>query len=291
MSETALQDLRLSGSFRVGRTLVTHLSDGVVVEPRASWFHGVDPACWMPVVGVDSPDTPFPVTFGGFLVQTPDATTMFDCGLGPRARSMSPGIREGGNLLHRLEEAGVAPGEVDRVVISHLHVDHCGHLLKPDGSLTFESAEVWLHHRELEYWQSGAAAENIQPALIQRYLEALESASVLRTYADEFELSPGIRLIPSPGHTPGHTAMLLSSAGAHAMLLGDVVHHTAHFTHPQWLQSYDVAPESSFTTRRELFDRAARLGAVVTAVHMPILTLGTVATTESGGHVYHPARP
>jgi glyoxylase-like metal-dependent hydrolase (beta-lactamase superfamily II) len=245
----------------------------------------------MPVAGVGSPDAPFPVTFGGFLVQTPDTTALFDCGLGPRARSMSPGIREGGNLLRRLEEAGVAPGEVDRVVISHLHIDHCGHLLRPDGSLTFGSAEVWLHRREAEYWRSASAAGNIEPALIRSYLETLESAGVLRTYADEFDLSPGVRLIPSPGHTPGHTAMLLSSAGAHAMLLGDVVHHTAHVTHPHWLQNYDVAPKTSLATRLDLFDRAARLGAVVTAVHMPILTLGTVTTTESGGHVYRPVRP
>ena len=287
MSNTAIEQLRLSGSFRVGQIIVTQLSDGVVVEPRANWFNGIDPACWMPAVGIDSPDTPLPVNFGGFLIQSAGSTTLFDCGIGPMAETMFPGIREGGNLLHRLAEVGVSPDDIDRVVISHLHLDHCGHLLTPAGEPTFSRAEVWLHEREVGYWRSAEAADNIKPDVIREYLEALESVGVLRTYIDEFEISQGIRLIPSAGHTPGHTVMLLSSDDEHGLLLGDVVHHTSHIEHPRWLQNYDVEPASSIATRTNLFDRAAHLGAIVTAVHMPILTLGTVAMTESGGFAYH----
>jgi len=281
-----IDTLFLRASFRVGRTSITQLSDGVVVAPRRNWFNSIEPSEWMPALGLSDPDTPFPVNFGGFLVQNGESTTLFDCGVGPQAEEFFPGIREGGHFLSRLDESGVEPGDIDRVVISHLHIDHCGHLVARGGDLTFPRAEVWVHEREIAYWNSEAAASNIQPGEIRRYLDAVTAAGLLRPYRDEFELTTGIRLVPASGHTPGHTAMLVESEGECALLLGDAVHHWLHFEHPTWLQSYDVEPPVSVATRTSLFDRAVASDAIVTAVHMPILTLGRL-TSVADSFKYH----
>jgi glyoxylase-like metal-dependent hydrolase (beta-lactamase superfamily II) len=285
-----IDTLALSGSFRVGLTTITQLSDGVVVAPRRNWFNTIEPSEWMPALGLSDPDTPFPVNFGGFLIQNGESTTLFDCGVGQGANALFPGIREGGNFVLRLKEAGVEPSDIDQVVISHLHIDHCGHLVSPDGILTFPRAEVWLQEREVEYWNSAASANNIKPDEIRRYIDAVSSAGLLRPYHDEFELSSGILLVPAQGHTPGHTAMLVESEGETALLLGDAVHHWIHFEHPAWLQSYDVEPPVSINTRTSLFDRAVSLDAIVTAIHMPILTLGRL-TSVAGSYKYHALDP
>jgi len=286
MHEESIDSLALIGEFTVGRITVTHVSDGVMVGARRTWFTGIDPDTWMPVLGITDPDTPFPVNFGGFLVHGADGLTLVDCGFGEAGAGLIEGLRAGGEMVQRLAEIDVRPEDVARVVVTHLHIDHCGHLVNSAGEPTFPNAEVWLHEAEVEYWESDDAEKNIFPETIRGFLKVIREAGLLRTYDAEREIAEGLTIVPAKGHTPGHTVVIVQSDGEYAFLLGDVVHHTVHFEHLDWLQNMDVEPPVSIGTRSTLFDRAVELNAIVTAVHMPILTLGRLTSPEPGAYRY-----
>ena len=280
---------RLSETFRVGNLMVSQFSDGVMTGPRQSWFNGIDPAIWMPVLGVTSPDTPFPVNFGGFVVTGDGHVTLIDSGWGVPARTMA-NMTGGGQMLERLAELGIQPGDVDRIVQTHLHSDHCGWLVEDaGGQLTFPNATVYLHVRELEYWTSAASDDNQMAPFTRSRIGPVQAAGRVQTFDGEFAVSEAVTALPTPGHTPGHSSVLLTSGGEHVLLLGDVAHHPVHLEHHDWLPVIDLDPPESIRSRGKMAALAAERNALVTAPHMPILTLGRVRRVENG-YKYEPER-
>ena len=117
---------QLKGSFRLGALTIHHLSDGSDAQPRASWFHGIDPAEWVAALGLEGPEHVFGRTLGGVFAITGDGhVTLVETGNGVNAKGR-PGLEGGGELLDRLQEIGIRRGDVDRIFQTHLHGDHCG---------------------------------------------------------------------------------------------------------------------------------------------------------------------
>lgn len=97
------------------------------------------------------------------------------------------------------------------------------------------------------------------------------------------EIIPGIRVIPAPGHTPGHIVVQVSSGDAQLLYIGDVVLYPLHLEHPDWLPIYDILPEEAAASKRAIFDRAAEEGALVIGQHFPPFpSLGRVVKKEAG---------
>jgi len=92
----------------------------------------------------------------------------------------------------------------------------------------------------------------------------------------ETEIVPGVRLLPAPGHTPGHLALLLDSGGEQLLNLGDAAVHPLHLEHPEWENGFDVAPDRAAATRRALLARAAADQMHVMAFHFPFPSVGRV---------------
>ena len=266
----------LVGSFPVGRLTVSMVSDGALMAPRASWFTGIDPAEWVPVVGVDSPDALFPVNFGAFVITGDGHVTLVDAGLGKLAFSPAMAGMEGaGGMIDRLATLGIEPGDVDRVVQTHLHGDHCGWLtsVDDDTALTFPNATVFVQRAEVEYWRSSAADTNFGPDFTRTRIDAVEQAGLFELLDGGHRLSPEIEIVATPGHTPGHLSVVIESEHDSAIILGDVAHHCIHLERHGWLQNLDVDPPTSIATRRAIVEMAIEKQAIVTAPHMPILTL------------------
>jgi glyoxylase-like metal-dependent hydrolase (beta-lactamase superfamily II) len=267
------------GTFEVGEIKVSMISDGVSMAPRGpSWFTGIDPAEWMPAIGVDEPDALLPVNFGAFVIEggvgSDGIVTLVDSGFGEMAAGV-PGMEGAGGMLDQLATLGIEPGDVGRIIQTHLHADHCGWLIRatdqPD--IVFPNAEVVVHRDEVAYWRSDDAEKNLAPAYTRARLEAVADAGLLRQIDGEVDLGGGVTVIPSPGHTPGHVSVMVGSGNERALLLGDVAHHCIHLEQHTWLQNYDVDPPTSIATRGRLAALAVQEGAVVTAPHMPVLTL------------------
>ena len=109
----------------------------------------------------------------------------------------------------------------------------------------------------------------------------LAQAGVLDTYHGEQRLTAELTLVPTPGHTPGHTTVAIASGGEHGFILGDVAHHPAQVAAPAHRSASDADPAQAALTRRDLFDRAVALDGLLIAGHFPPPGVGRVASTGS----------
>ncbi|MYU11164.1 MBL fold metallo-hydrolase [Streptomyces sp. SID8361] len=274
ISEIDVDELALSGSFTVGGLTIAHVSDGVEVAPRQTWFHGVAPELWLPAVGAPSVDHRFPVTYGCFAIIGDGPVTLVDSGWGERARDRD-GIRSGGRMLERLAELGVDRHDVGRVLQTHLHSDHCGSLMTGDDP-TFPNADVYVSSRELEWWMGPESKASSMAEFTQSRMEPLIVAGRVRTFEGDRRVTDSVTMLATPGHTAGHCAVSVTSGDECALLLGDVIHHPVHLEQHGWLKKMDIDPAESVRSRRRMASLAAERNAIVTAPHLPILTLGRV---------------
>jgi glyoxylase-like metal-dependent hydrolase (beta-lactamase superfamily II) len=274
-------DFELSHSFQVGELTVTQLSDGSFTRDMSIFFDGVDAAEWTAAVGIEPDSRELGWNFGAFLVRGDGHTTLIDTGNGTRSREA--GAVSGGALLERLAESGVEPEQVDTIVHTHLHFDHCGWDVNDDdeGSITFPNATVHVSRPELDYWM-GPTAKSVLLQEIRSRMEPLQRAGTLTTFEGDSQISQSLRMIFTPGHTPGHSSVLLQSAGETLLVTGDVAHHPQHLTHQQWHASFDWDRPLQQESRRRVSQLAVELDATVASVHFPILTLGRIVEGQGG---------
>ncbi|MEU7040707.1 MBL fold metallo-hydrolase [Streptomyces varsoviensis] len=187
------------------------------------------------------------------------------------------------DFLERLTAAGFPPDSVDLVVLTHLHADHVGwNTRRVNGAWvpTFPNARYVTARAEREFW----ATYDMEEARAQMFRDSVipvEEAGLLHTVdvpAEGVEVAPGVRLIPTPGHTPGHVAVELTSEGHTALISGDCVHHPVQLTHPAIGACVDIAPQRSEATRRALLASLAGTDTLLLGTHFAAPTAGHVIT-------------
>lgn len=185
-----------------------------------------------------------------FVVRTPDATIVVDTGLG---RTPAPGARwlgVEGRLPDAMAEAGIDPASVDVVVLTHLHLDHAGWTVRRDEAgprPTFPRARYLVHRDDLTRPEDDDHRWSIAP---------LERAEVLEPVTGEMELAAGIRLVPTPGHTPGSQTVLVDTGEGTIALWGDVANHPAQIEDPAICSAGDHEPARTVATREDVLARA-----------------------------------
>ncbi|HEY5475858.1 MAG TPA: MBL fold metallo-hydrolase [Tepidiformaceae bacterium] len=273
---------RLSQTFHIGGLEIAALSDGAPDRALGGFFQGVDVAEWTQALGISRPEEPVPFNFGTFLVRGDSHTTLIDSGLGAPGKGM--GVAGGGELMVRLAELRVKPADVDTIVHTHLHLDHCGWDVDPakGNSPTFPNARVYVSSTELDYWLDPSPEAEKRGAGARLTMTPLKAAGLLQPFDGEFAVSRSLTMIPTPGHTPGHCSVMLTSQGEHLVILGDAAHHPAHLEHHSWIPGVDVDRAASERSRAKIAALAVEKNAVITGGHFPILTLGRLRKTESG---------
>jgi glyoxylase-like metal-dependent hydrolase (beta-lactamase superfamily II) len=157
-----------------------------------------------------------------------------------------------------LREAGLSPDDVDTVVMTHMHFDHSGGTTRrtASGALApvFKNARHVVQRRE---WEDATHPhERNRASYLQDNIGPLGEAGLLQLVDGETEIAPGVRVIPTPGHTAGHQSVLVGAEGGpKALFLGDVVPTAVHVRLP-WVMSYDLDPARTVETKRDLFTRA-----------------------------------
>ncbi len=196
-----------------------------------------------------------------------------DPGLGNRKKRVA--VPEWDNLhtgfLDQLQAADVAPDEVDYVLNTHLHFDHVGwHTRLLDGTWqpTFPAARYVMSGEEFHYWESKPEKEIAdQHAGFTDCVLPVYQAGQVDLVADDHLVTDGVGFLPTPGHSPHHVSVLISSAGRSAVITGDVAHHPCQIAHPDWTSASDFDPDQARSSRRNLWERFADTNTLIIGSH------------------------
>jgi glyoxylase-like metal-dependent hydrolase (beta-lactamase superfamily II) len=248
---------------RLGSTTVTYLPDGEVHLEPTVLFPASHPDGWAAYAPYLDEDGRLPVSVGSFLVRTGHHNVLIDLGLGAVDFEVpGMGTFRGGRLLDSLAAEGLRPPDIDTVVFTHLHHDHVGwttgHAPAPGAvhagapvALTFRNARHLVDRVEWDYWNGTAEVTGPDPDAVQKPL-----GSVIRFLDRDQPIVPGVRAVATPGHTPGHTSVLVTDPGGDGRLLvlGDVMHTQAQVSETHWNFLLDVDAGAGTNTRRTVLD-------------------------------------
>jgi glyoxylase-like metal-dependent hydrolase (beta-lactamase superfamily II) len=213
-----------------------------------------------------------------FVIESPGHRMVVDTCIGNDKRRAFPGW----NMLQLpfladLEKAGFARDSIDRVLCTHLHVDHVGwNTMLVDGKWkpTFPRARYLIGRKEWEHWSK--ASEPDTRELLDDSVRPVFDAGLADLVESDARITDEIRLEPTPGHTPGHHSVRISSRGQEAVITGDLMHHPVQMAHPEWGSHFDSDFNEAITTRRAFLERHG---------DQPILVLGTHFAAPSAGRI------
>jgi glyoxylase-like metal-dependent hydrolase (beta-lactamase superfamily II) len=216
-----------------------------------------------------------------FLVQSAGRRALIDTGCGAGMAAT------GGQLLRNLSALGVQPDHIDTVLLSHLHPDHVGGLVNPNGAANFLASDIVMHENEYQHWHSDAEMAKADERT-SRFFQVARNA--LAPYARKVrlcrdgEVFPGVTAVHSAGHTPGHCAFLITSGEEKVMIWGDTVHvPEVQTAFPDAGMSFDSDVDQAAASRKRMFERVSRDSILVAGMHTHFPGFGRLAVNPSGG--------
>jgi glyoxylase-like metal-dependent hydrolase (beta-lactamase superfamily II) len=268
-------------ALKVGDIDVLVVSDGVLPLPTQMLGHNADPAdraAWLKDMFL--PQDAFDWALNVVVVRSGGKTILIDAGLGSDPDLNLP---RAGQLIKRLEAAGIDLGSVTDLVLTHMHMDHIGGLLV-EGVKERLRKDLRIHvaAAEVKFWESPDFSHTSMP---QGFPDALRSAakrfaseygSNLRTFDEEHEIAPGVVARRTGGHTPGHSVVRVASGGDGLTFAGDAV-FTVGFEQPDWYNGFEHDPEEAARVRIRLLRELAKSGEMLVATHLPFPSIGRVA--------------
>jgi glyoxylase-like metal-dependent hydrolase (beta-lactamase superfamily II) len=263
---------------KIGAAEIIALRDATG-ETDASILMGANAA----ELGRYAPSGRLPSQINAFVLKLNGKTVLVDAGLG-RDR--------GGKAMDGLADAGIAPEDIEAVLITHLHGDHVGGIVEK-GKQVFPNADVLLARRERSWWLDPEEVKRAGPdrrgsfelpkAALGAYYEKVE------TFEFGDEVLPGIVAMNAVGHTAGHTAFRIDAGGGKEFLIvSDLVHFgIAQFPNPGIAVRYDSEPVEAVRARKDIFDLAARENLPIVGMHIAFPGIGTLAK-DGAGYAYTP---
>ena len=251
-------------SYKVGQfevyTLVERERDG-----NAEILIGLDEE----IIGQYIPDEGFKHTANAFFVKANGMNILIDTGTG------TDGI-----IVEKLRKLGVEPEQIDIVLITHLHGDHFGGLVK-DGEPNFPNAEVYVSVNDLEYFTVTNVNQAAIDSLALNNIVDFEPASSFDEVSGGF--FPGISPIAAYGHTPGHTIFLIEDEGEKLLIIADLLHVALiQFAIPEISAVFDVDPDHAASTRRQVLEYAAANNIPIGGMHIVYPGIGDVSESLGG---------
>jgi len=262
----------------LGDVEITAISDGVLQVPLAN-FPSADAGSAALLAGAEAASGKVPIPVNCFLVRTAGNVMVVDTGAGAL---FGPAA---GHLIQNLGLAGCRPDHIDTVLMTHLHIDHVGGLVTNDAPV-FANAELVVAQGEIEYWQSPGFPEAAPERQRGSAIAATRALELYRgrisTFASGAALTPRIRTVPLPGHTPGHTGFVFDGGERQLFLWGDIIHSSLlQFAEPDWHYGADVDRDLAARTRIDVFTKAAEQSSLVAGMHLPFPAMGHVLRSEA----------
>jgi glyoxylase-like metal-dependent hydrolase (beta-lactamase superfamily II) len=270
-------------TYKVGAAEVTALYDGIWEKPHDPAFianasvEEVKAAMVKAGLPADFVSIPFTV----LVIKTGGKTIMCDSGTGGQVQPTA------GKLAANMKAAGIDPAKIETILISHCHPDHIFGLMEKDTNKpVYPNAELIISDVEYKFWTDPAVIDRLPEArkgLARRIQAVFPTWKNIRQVEGEPEVAPGIRLVSSPGHTPGHRAFHLSSGSSQLMISNDTAYVPALVVaNPGWHGQYDQNATMAEESRRKLLDRVIADKIMICGYHFPFPGAGTIGKDGAG---------
>lgn len=256
------EGLPLSRSTRVGSIRIHGIEAGVQQLDGGAMFGVVPKPLWERRIPADLRNR-IPLALRCLLVEAPNALVLIDTGIGNKYGEKFAdiyGVLNSGDptrLEDGIRDAGFDPTDIDIVLSTHLHFDHAGgNTFRDEEGLiqpSFPGARHVVQRGELDFAHS--RNERIRASYLPENFEPITEAGLWDLVEGEAEITEGVRVVPTPGHTPHHQSVLISSDGDTACFLADVCPTSAHLPLP-WIMGYDLEPLVTLESKRGLWERA-----------------------------------
>jgi glyoxylase-like metal-dependent hydrolase (beta-lactamase superfamily II) len=246
-------------------------ASGVLTTTGAQAFPSATEEDWAAAQLLDpaafGPDGRWALDFRCVAIRRPTGSvTLVDVGIGgegsPAGWAPLPG-----RLVEALAEIGIGVGDVDTVVLTHLHEDHCGGVVDGDGRPVFLDARHVVQAAEV-------AAVRGDPTIWDYAVAPLRAARLLDEVDGSVELSTGIAVFPTPGHTVGHQSVVVAAGDDEVVVTGDVLVHAVQLANPDVAYRSEADPAVAADTRRRLLlaARSGRARLATAHLHAPFVT-------------------
>jgi glyoxylase-like metal-dependent hydrolase (beta-lactamase superfamily II) len=268
-------------TWRIGEVVITKVVDTVTMVPPSFLIVEATPEnlasfAWLRPHYLDEEGN-MPLSIHTFVIKSPEATVVVDTCIGndkPRALLPDWNMRQG-QYLDDLARVGVVREAVDIVLCTHLHVDHVGwNTMLVDGQWepTFPQADYLFGRTEWAFWEREEDPFG-KEAKVDSILPIFEAGQAVLVDSDH-QVAPGLQLIPTPGHTPGHVSVLVESKGERAVITGDLMHHPVQVARPHWQDIADVDQEQALRSRLAFLERFGDERTLVLGSHFATPTGG-----------------
>ena len=262
---------------KVGAFDIVAIQDMPGEFPPDAMFPGVPLEAWAPYRSLYAStfgDGVLTLNIGAYVIQGGERIVLVDTGLGPNVIPGRPG-----RLVPNLEATGIKPDAVDTVIFTHLHGDHVGWNFQ-DGVETFPRARYVVQQAD---WDHFSARQD--DAGVQAQVLPLQKTGRLELVSGETQFMDAITLHPTPGHTPGHQSVIVSSRGERALIAGDVSHHPAQAHETDWSPSFDIDGSGAAVTRKRIMEMLEQDGTRACFGHYPAPGFGLILR-EDGRRIF-----
>lgn len=271
--------------YRIGGVDFAVVNDGTYYYDAGAVFGVVPRVMWERVTPPLDDRYRIPLGLNCLLLRSRGQTILIETGVGgkPGDRDAATPASEG-TLLDSLAALGVTPEEIDVVVNTHLHADHCGWNTSVGPSAddapvpTFPNARYVINATE---WEDATHPnERTRATYLARNLDPI--ADRLELMDGEHQITDEVIFVPARGHTEGHSTVVIRSGQEWGVYLGDLAQHRAQLERTPWVSGLDILPLVSMETKKRLMDECIEAGALVMFCHGPYPGVGRMTRTDEG---------
>jgi glyoxylase-like metal-dependent hydrolase (beta-lactamase superfamily II) len=271
--------------FQIGSIPITIVNDGTFMYDGGAIFGVVPRVMWERAVQNEI-DSQHRITQGlnCVLLRSNGKNILLDTGVGgkPGDRDVASPIEQG-NLIRSIAQQGLSPSDIDVVVNTHLHFDHCGWNTSVSSNneelvATFPNATYYISEKE---WNDALNPnERTRATYLEKNLKPIMDH--IKLFDDEIKITDEVVVSPTPGHTEGHSAVFMRSGQEWGVYVGDMIQHHAQLERTAWVSGLDVLPLVSMETKKKLAAECIESEALIIFSHGTYPGVGKLTLTDEG---------